>query len=526
MRAAAFTRMESHLSSEGVFLMADAQKPGFPIRYASAGFERLYGFRGTEVVGKKCGELIGGPSIIRRTGDLVKVANCMGSSCSEARAQLQFLTGKAAEACRVMMSAPGERVGASLLLNRKRGGTLIVCECIVLNLMHPTLNWSYCVGFQRDITKEVAIESLLAATSDDQYAMLLCSRRCALDRRRSVLLGVGKDEVVRYLHLKALDIFQQDIWKIIRSDVLEHTIPPRNEVGSRLRLASPSAACIRAPSKCQGVICPSKPTEVSYMRSAVGACRSLVDSKQSNPMAAFLEDADLSLYLEPLLSNGFDDLETLLEIRDEDMAKLGMPLGHVLKLRRKISVVKGADNLLDPSCDGCDQIKNFGLKLFDCLVFRYLIEKSSEDSAQQNDSDSCKIGEDPCDKTIVDHPAMFKLCVGMVNTVSSMVSSRDISDLVQMSRDMRELQRLRTISCATRHTLNILKLALRCALRDVLKEAFTLEVEQQWDIAYSFVLEFILQTLPPSEASAITKTPSSTSTSTPSTSHKLAVAGA
>jgi len=244
------------------------------------------------------------------------------------------------------------------------------------------------------------------------------------------------------------------------------------------------------------------------MRSTVGACRSVVDSKQSNPMVAFLEDADLAQYLELLLSNGFDDLETLLEIHDEDMAYLGMPLGHVLKLRRKISAVKGADNLLDPSCDDWDQINNFGLKLFECLVFRYLIEKL-DGSAQQSDSDRSfqfAIDEDPCDKRIVDHPAMFKLCVGMVNTVTSMVSSRGICDLVQMSQDLRELQRLRTISCTTRHSLNMLKLALTCALRDVLKEVFTLEVEQKWAMAYSFVLEFILQKLPPSEASAITKT--------------------
>lgn len=55
-----------------------------------------------------------------------------------------------------------------------------------------------------------------------------------------------------------------------------------------------------------------------------------------HPLAAFLQAAGLFQYLEPLLRSGFDDLETLCEIEDRHLQDLGMPPGHVLKLRRRL----------------------------------------------------------------------------------------------------------------------------------------------------------------------------------------------
>jgi len=56
----------------------------------------------------------------------------------------------------------------------------------------------------------------------------------------------------------------------------------------------------------------------------------------SNPVAQFLEGAGLSQYAGVLLRNGFDEMETLLEIEDLDLKDFGMPRGHILKLRKKL----------------------------------------------------------------------------------------------------------------------------------------------------------------------------------------------
>jgi len=53
-------------------------------------------------------------------------------------------------------------------------------------------------------------------------------------------------------------------------------------------------------------------------------------------VAAFLEEHGLEQYAAILLSNGFDEMETLLEVDDLDLKDFGLPRGHVLKLRRHL----------------------------------------------------------------------------------------------------------------------------------------------------------------------------------------------
>jgi len=218
------TQVEDHLSTEGIFLMGDAQTVGFPIRYASKGFEQLYGFSPSDIVGKKCGDLIGGPFILKDLDSLANCAELLGLPIPDVEARIHFLNGKAGEACRVMMTHPGRRVGVCLLVNRKKSGELFVCECIVLNLCHPSVDWSYCVGFQRDITKDIPVSSLLsAAASDELYTELLRSRCASLESRRAVLLGVGGENVVRCLHERALDVFSLEIWRTLRKELISTT---------------------------------------------------------------------------------------------------------------------------------------------------------------------------------------------------------------------------------------------------------------------------------------------------------------
>jgi len=393
MKPSTFARVEGHLSSEGVFLMGDSQLMGFPIRYASPGFEQVYGFAASEIVGKRCGDLIGGPYILSHIESLSTVATAAGISLKDAEAGVRFLTQKAGEACNVMMVYSGSRVGVSLLLNRKKNGEVFVCECLVLNLRHPTVNWSYCVGFQRDITAEVSLRTLMAAaTSEEAYARLIQSRSASLERRRQTLLGVGSENVVRYLHEKAMDIFSLDIWRTLRNELLQggqsqpappatsspaaplsgapHAQPASTACATPARRAlhldaasSPEGAPRTRPAACGPLVIPQQQAQVRSTGSfsiapqaSTTAARLSASGQQparradnpgdvfdSNAVVEFLSGLGLRKYAEPLIASGFDDMSTLVEVQEDDLKDLGIPRGHALKLQRSLRSYKALE---------------------------------------------------------------------------------------------------------------------------------------------------------------------------------------
>jgi len=65
------------------------------------------------------------------------------------------------------------------------------------------------------------------------------------------------------------------------------------------------------------------------------------DLDDSNPVVAFLKDIGLAQYAEALLQSGFDELESLVDIEDNDMKDLGIPRGHAVKLRRCLRDFQG-----------------------------------------------------------------------------------------------------------------------------------------------------------------------------------------
>eukprot|EP00429_Kryptoperidinium_foliaceum_P131820 CAMPEP_0176276578 /NCGR_PEP_ID=MMETSP0121_2-20121125/47826_1 /TAXON_ID=160619 /ORGANISM="Kryptoperidinium foliaceum, Strain CCMP 1326" /LENGTH=150 /DNA_ID=CAMNT_0017616835 /DNA_START=1 /DNA_END=449 /DNA_ORIENTATION=+ len=53
-------------------------------------------------------------------------------------------------------------------------------------------------------------------------------------------------------------------------------------------------------------------------------------------VVAFLRDAGLERYAQPLAAHGFDDMEVLLLIDDLDLKDIGVPRGHVVKLKKRL----------------------------------------------------------------------------------------------------------------------------------------------------------------------------------------------
>eukprot|EP00435_Cladocopium_sp_Y103_P051744 s87_g16.t1 len=58
--------------------------------------------------------------------------------------------------------------------------------------------------------------------------------------------------------------------------------------------------------------------------------------KAQNPVVCFLCDIGLPQYVDAILRNGFDDIETLSEMREEHMKSMGFLPGHSLKLKKRL----------------------------------------------------------------------------------------------------------------------------------------------------------------------------------------------
>jgi hypothetical protein len=54
----------------------------------------------------------------------------------------------------------------------------------------------------------------------------------------------------------------------------------------------------------------------------------------------FLESIKLDKYVEKFIQNGLEDQETILELNDEHIESMGIPLGHKLKILKKIKEVR------------------------------------------------------------------------------------------------------------------------------------------------------------------------------------------
>lgn len=62
--------------------------------------------------------------------------------------------------------------------------------------------------------------------------------------------------------------------------------------------------------------------------------------KISKELSELLESLKLSKYCSLFSDNGIEDVQTLLEINEEYLSELGIPLGHKLKIMKKIKEVQ------------------------------------------------------------------------------------------------------------------------------------------------------------------------------------------
>ena len=65
-------------------------------------------------------------------------------------------------------------------------------------------------------------------------------------------------------------------------------------------------------------------------------------------MREFLTSIKLDKYQEKFIENGVEDLETILELNDEHIELMGVPLGHKLKIMKRIKDLRAEKGMSVP----------------------------------------------------------------------------------------------------------------------------------------------------------------------------------
>ena len=76
-------------------------------------------------------------------------------------------------------------------------------------------------------------------------------------------------------------------------------------------------------------------------------------SEEYSEVRDFLEQIKLEKYFDKMIDNGVEDLETILELQDQHIEQMGIPLGHKLKIIKKIKDVRSEKGMtMPPSREG------------------------------------------------------------------------------------------------------------------------------------------------------------------------------
>lgn len=69
-----------------------------------------------------------------------------------------------------------------------------------------------------------------------------------------------------------------------------------------------------------------------------------IDKPEIEEIRGFLESCGLEKHIQTFMSNGIEDMEVVMELTEEHLADLNLPLGHRIKLLKRIRDLKSAEN--------------------------------------------------------------------------------------------------------------------------------------------------------------------------------------
>eukprot|EP00930_Biecheleria_cincta_P028770 TRINITY_DN20055_c0_g1_i1.p1 TRINITY_DN20055_c0_g1~~TRINITY_DN20055_c0_g1_i1.p1 ORF type:complete len:517 (-),score=87.28 TRINITY_DN20055_c0_g1_i1:124-1674(-) len=156
----------------------------FPTWYASAGFEKLFGYSRAECVGRTCADLISCKSLVSRSPNTFdEVAKLVGLSAAEVTAAFDVLD--AATLSLFDSASRGHRQRDTVLtLGRGSDGRLVLCETAFRILRHAGLGLPFAVALQQEVSGPISMQELFqaAARGDVEYSAVLSD---ILEKRES-----------------------------------------------------------------------------------------------------------------------------------------------------------------------------------------------------------------------------------------------------------------------------------------------------------------------------------------------------
>lgn len=253
------------------------------------------------------------------------------------------------------------------------------------------------------------------------------------------------------------------------------------------------------------------------------------DMDDCNPVVAFLGESDMLQYAEVLLENGFDDLETLMEIEDADLADLGMPRGHILKLRRRLREFVGAApgaqpprfqapamseevrppttaRVMQPTSamtssvqQSWEQVKALGPDSVGGVLYRNLFEIAPEvkelfPREVRARYQHWTVDEASGDGDVMDSPALAHLFGKVVLAVGNSIAGLHQTESLIPRLKQLGMRHVGYRGVTEAHFPVLLK-ALIKTLRTCLGNLFTPEVEFAWSMVYNFISAIMIQGL-------------------------------
>lgn len=261
---------------------------------------------------------------------------------------------------------------------------------------------------------------------------------------------------------------------------------------------------------------------------------------ESNPVVKFMHRAGLGQYARELLRNGFDDMETLVDIEDEDMKDFGMLRGHMVKLRNRLNeyhlhqygqeeesqtmrvfaqwqVPEARTELRRPIHmpavelqqmpteqiksaveRSWEQVQELGTYRVGEILYRHTFALMPEAIRLFPEHVRMKYREWSPDETIdepslLDSPALRQLFRRYISAVGCVVVGiHDSHRLVPM---LIELGARHAAYGVKEMHLQAMGKAFNLTLREVLGESFTTEVEAAWTMVYSLMSSVMLEGL-------------------------------
>jgi len=260
-------------------------------------------------------------------------------------------------------------------------------------------------------------------------------------------------------------------------------------------------------------------------------------AEPEHPVVTFLAEIDMLQYADALLANGFDDLETLLEMEEEDMADVGMPRGHIIKFRRRLRELGNDETapkqtqalqvarttsitsqLQAPAADqleaapttftgqqvssvqmSWEKVKLMGADAVGGMLYKNLFELAPEviplfPREVRARYQSWRVDEASGDGDLFHSPALNTLFGKVITAVGSSVAGLQRTDaLVPKLRQLGMRHMGYASGEITEAHFGIVRQALMKTLRTCLREAFTPDVEFAWATAYRFISALMLE---------------------------------